>query len=385
MESKENMRRTHYFLRALTEPHEGQPRTTTIENLGEVKLYVCLDKSAPNRVAYMRKPMILVMDKANSALSGYAAVFVCETDEGNAYLADMETPAHDSWDEVQARNWSDEEKEAGRQARVRIRDWIREQLRELGTQGQEEAQDVIDLADYLPAEEDPRSASGEGGHLETEEGQGQPETGQATPKPTPRRKVDARKSIESPTATLITDDGDDERPGPKEEARGECDDSATPEPGQGDDGGAEGGTAAGPGPGDGPGANEGNANGAGGGGGGGTRSGSGGAEPGKAKPSSGGTMDRRLAPEDVRFRSYALSPGEYRIVLTAKRKCRGRLALRAIGEMGQEDLRVLAVINSPNLTASRGEIHGISLNKGQQVSIAIEVESSVKLAIGVRK
>lgn len=384
MESKENMRRTHYFLRALTEPHEGAPRTTTIPELGEVKLYVYLEKNAPNRVAYMRKPMILVEDKGNSALSGYAAVFVCDTEAGNDYLADMETPAHDSWHQEQARNWSDEQKEVGRKVLKSARDWVKGQLRELGLQGQPEAQDVIDLSEYLPAEEESAAGDGSGSGSETLDGQLAPETGQATPKPVPRHQVKQQKSARTATATLATDNDGSDKPSDGLELGGDGDGPHTTQPGCEPDDAALGGLTPGPGPGKGPGEHprvdtdkQ---------GGGGTNNrGSGGEEAGTTERKPSGAKARRIALDDVAFRSFALSPQQYQIILNAKRKCRGRLALQAIGEMGHEELQVRSVTSPKKLMAVDGEIHGISLKKGQQLKFTIEVESSMKLSIGVRK
>lgn len=69
-----------------------------LPTLGEVKLYVYLEKGLPDRVAYFRKPKMVVMKKTNRGkVRGYAAVFVCENDNGNEVLRMMENPAHNEW------------------------------------------------------------------------------------------------------------------------------------------------------------------------------------------------------------------------------------------------------------------------------------------------
>ena len=69
----------------------------TLPKLGPVKLYVYLDKNLPNRVAYFRKPRMVVQKKTINILNGYVAVLLCENDLGNKLLTEMENPAHNEW------------------------------------------------------------------------------------------------------------------------------------------------------------------------------------------------------------------------------------------------------------------------------------------------
>lgn len=69
-----------------------------IKILGDVEFYLKQGDGLPNKIAYMRRPRMLVYTKINNRFSGYAGVFVCSSSEGNAVLRDLENPSHDSWD-----------------------------------------------------------------------------------------------------------------------------------------------------------------------------------------------------------------------------------------------------------------------------------------------
>jgi hypothetical protein len=69
-----------------------------LDVLGEVKMYVYLNKGLPDRVSYFRKPKMVVFKRTNRGkVRGYAAVFVCDNENGNEILRMMENPAHNEW------------------------------------------------------------------------------------------------------------------------------------------------------------------------------------------------------------------------------------------------------------------------------------------------
>jgi len=71
--------------------------TETLDTVGEVKLYVYLEKGLPNRTSYLRKPKMVVFKRTNRKLNGYSAVFICNNEKGNEILRLMENPAHNEW------------------------------------------------------------------------------------------------------------------------------------------------------------------------------------------------------------------------------------------------------------------------------------------------
>lgn len=69
----------------------------TLSTIGNVKLYVYLDKGLPNRTSYFRTPRMVVFKRTNRKVNGYSAVFVCDNEKGNEMLRLMENPAHNEW------------------------------------------------------------------------------------------------------------------------------------------------------------------------------------------------------------------------------------------------------------------------------------------------
>lgn len=69
----------------------------TLNTIGEVKLYVYLNKGLPNRTSYFRTPRMVVFKRTNRKVKGYSAVFICDNEKGNEMLRLMENPAHNEW------------------------------------------------------------------------------------------------------------------------------------------------------------------------------------------------------------------------------------------------------------------------------------------------
>lgn len=65
--------------------------------IGNVKLYLAKDKSANDKILFMRRPLMLVYAKHFDSKNGYYAVFVCEDRQGDKILKNTENPAHNEW------------------------------------------------------------------------------------------------------------------------------------------------------------------------------------------------------------------------------------------------------------------------------------------------
>ena len=378
-----------YYLRALEEPVSGKPFKQTFENLGELKLYVHLEKNAPNRWISMRQPRIVVEDHGSNALAGYAAVLVCDDGQGNSYLASMEDPTHSSWDANNAESWTPKQKEAGRKVLAALRKWIRETLRSLGTFEQEDLQDIAELADLLPEEDSPGDGQGQPVDESPAAAESGNERENEAPHPTDivavppriiRQRMEASGNLEREDrrASPSTEAGggasgggsggggsnggsgtglDDQSGSNDEESRPESD-------ADGGDGSLPNGT--GPREGYGP-------------------AGSGvGVGEGETSPND---SDRRpVRGQDVAFRSYALSATDYRIVLRARRNCKGSLVVRAVAEDGRFPIVILSA-NSASGTyqVSGTQIQGIDLAKGKSLILDLNIQSEIKLALGIGK
>lgn len=99
-DSKDQPNPIPYFKAYVNPTHK---RTASLKTLGAVQLYLIEREKYPGRVAYMRKPGMVVMKRGKSFFSDYAAVFICEDIDGNEILRYMENPQHDEWNKNYAK------------------------------------------------------------------------------------------------------------------------------------------------------------------------------------------------------------------------------------------------------------------------------------------
>jgi len=126
----------------------------TLETIGNVKLYVYLDKGLPNRVSYFRKPKMVVFKRPNGKVNGYSAVFICENEKGNQILRLMENPAHSEW---KKENYPKDEGKISRTARKaenEISDFINKSLESLSKIKAGKKITFLGLEEYLSIPED---------------------------------------------------------------------------------------------------------------------------------------------------------------------------------------------------------------------------------------
>ncbi|MBZ4416005.1 hypothetical protein [Myxococcus sp. RHSTA-1-4] len=141
-EVRDTLGATRHYLKALGSPVGGKPFEFSHSKLGRVQLYVAMDDDAPSRTAFMRTPRILVYERTQNLLNGYAAVFLCEDSVGNEVLARMEDPAHSEWNR--------ERIEEGDRIISEINSFVRGSLKKLAEKDPDEPQDLPDLGRYLP-------------------------------------------------------------------------------------------------------------------------------------------------------------------------------------------------------------------------------------------
>lgn len=143
---------TRHYLKALSAPVRGKPSFSYQHtHLGRVELYVTLDPDAPSRTAFMRRPRILVYERTQNLLQGYAAVLLCEDPKGNDLLARMEDPSHSEWN--RERLPGGDGIPNGDRLLTDIYTFVRDSLRELAKKDSEAPQDLPDLGRYLPEDD----------------------------------------------------------------------------------------------------------------------------------------------------------------------------------------------------------------------------------------
>lgn len=125
-----------------------------LDTLGKVKFYVYLGKGLPNRTSFFRTPKMVVFKRTNKKINGYAAVFICENDEGNAILRMMENPAHNEW---QKENYPKDEGKIDKIARKtenEISDFINAKLDSLAKLNTSNKVAFLGLEEFLSIPED---------------------------------------------------------------------------------------------------------------------------------------------------------------------------------------------------------------------------------------
>lgn len=134
--------------------------------LGDVSLYIMKDPEATDKVAYFRKPRMLVYAKRTTSTYGVYGTFLCDNTAGNEILKQLEDPSHSIW---KSTNWRDENNRLvskGATALEKINDFVMQSIASLfeTTAGDETA--ITQLEDYLfvpsdlvPEEEDTGSGN----------------------------------------------------------------------------------------------------------------------------------------------------------------------------------------------------------------------------------
>ena len=205
-------------------------------DLGAVKLWVGTeddlpDYALPNRVALIRGTGMVVTDRqkghAFRGLRDYAAVCVIDDAGANKLLRGMENPSHDQFEYPRL---PEDERDRGRIALDRLKNWLRGELRKYAAPAISEVTEEVDeLAAYLP---DDRPGPFADGKREGDTVKAFGEIGEVL-----------RKAPRRPAIMTLDDDADDEAGEDGGNAGGS---------GDGDGGGGGGGSGDGPGP-DGPG------------------------------------------------------------------------------------------------------------------------------------
>jgi hypothetical protein len=138
---------SYNFYLAVKEP--SKQIEAVLPRLKEVTLFVKTGESYPKSVQMMRKSKMVVytIDNYRVLPEPYAAVFICDSDEGNRLLRDLEPPAHDKWD-------PERNKDFGKQIHKELIGFIRDSLRSMADDKEIEPEDIPELSRWLPEDEE---------------------------------------------------------------------------------------------------------------------------------------------------------------------------------------------------------------------------------------
>lgn len=126
---------------------ESDPIVGDVEGLGTVRLHVNLSPALTKRhhTALMRKPLMVVDKYEPRIRTNYAAVFICDNDEGNEQLRSLEPPTHDDWVR------DDPDFPAGKRIVGALRKFIRDSIHELVATSQGDEIRLDGLKELLPS------------------------------------------------------------------------------------------------------------------------------------------------------------------------------------------------------------------------------------------
>lgn len=341
------LNRVRYSVQALKEPHNGGPYKKHIAELGEVKLYICLDDRATNEVTYMRSPMIKVETKQKRKLRGFQAVLVVDSKEGNTFLSRLEDPSHVRWhaDELGA-SADNDEKTAAKKALNALNTFVLEILGEIGGQSEDASrEDIPELSRLLPIEEDddPTTPSDERATLPTDLISSE-ESPELSHRP---GSVDLSVIKSGSPKVTFSEKGELSGDGPGNTGGGGGDGT-----GNGDGQGGEG-DAIGQGSGQ-----------------------RGGAELGGVKHT----------PVPIRQRIWRVGSGIYQIVLSADQDISASVSLLAIGEQGEYPVHISQACDlesSEMIPCSDGAISTCQLSKGIQKRFEVTLDTRFDLSLRV--
>lgn len=125
-----------------------------LSTLGKVRLYVYLERGLPNRTSFFRSPKMVVFKRTSRKINGYAAVFVCDNEEGNVILRKMENPAHNVWNKDNYPKEEGKVNKIARRAEAEFSDFVNSKLESLSKINTSKKVSFLGLEDYLSIPQD---------------------------------------------------------------------------------------------------------------------------------------------------------------------------------------------------------------------------------------
>lgn len=300
--------------------------TQDLRNLGKVTLFVRKNDGYPGRIMMVRKPKMLVQEKAYRVLrEPYAGVFICEDDRGNEILRDMEPPAHDKWDYARSPK--------GPAALRELDAFVKQSLKTMAESLTSEPEDIPGLDRYLPDSE-------ERDYMPSEAGEALEETGMSTGEESGREIGAERDADTADTGTVIR----------KSIVTNKQQDKIAHVPPEGPGNGTRG----------------------------------------RATGPKDGTDDGvRIKTSSISFRSFvhdAKEGMEYRLAITGHEDCEGAIRIVAVGDDGSYPVDI---VSAKDVKTGKAQETGDSLIKdliikaGETLKLAVKLPSANKYALGI--
>lgn len=313
-----------FFFEAVTNPSATFEQD--LKHLGKVTLYVRKGDAYPGKVMMVRKPKMLVQEKAYRVLrEPYAGVFICDNDKGNSLLRDLEPPAHDKWDHARAQN--------GPVVLRELDAFVKQSLKTMAESQTSEPQDIPGLSSYLPDNDDRD-------YLPSNPGDALEETGLSTSDES-GREIGADKNSEDAGVETVLRKSivTNKQQGPVKPTHPQG-------PGKGPHGRPTG-------------------------------------------PDDGSKEGARVKTSSITFRSFVQNGKkglEYHFVVTAKEDCEGAIRIVAVGDEGTYPVELESVVDAKSgksYEVGDSMIKGLKIEDGKAVKLVVRLASDKKYALGI--
>lgn len=123
--------------------------TENLPILGECSLFLIKNKDAKDKIIHMRRPLMLVFGKRTQTNYGVYGLFVCNNENGDKILREIENPAHNEWKASNWRNSQNKTEQKGVLALDEIEKFKLSCLQELFIDDQDSALEITGLDELL--------------------------------------------------------------------------------------------------------------------------------------------------------------------------------------------------------------------------------------------
>ncbi|MCH7883367.1 hypothetical protein IIA95_03050 [Patescibacteria group bacterium] len=127
--------------------------------LGPVDFYLLVKEGYPKRIAYIRKPGMMVSAKRKSTMNSFSAVLICENPKGNELLRGMENQEHNEWKWQNAKTIEKQEK--AKKAYEELTKFVNSQIQKINESNEQGYMRLEGLEDFITMESEEGHGEGE--------------------------------------------------------------------------------------------------------------------------------------------------------------------------------------------------------------------------------
>ena len=164
----EQVKNSRHYYQAMQEPISS--RDGQLVHLGHCKMWVAIDEGLPKQVALLRKTGMLITDEQKRlkrwvGRADFVGVFMCDSDQGNGILREMENPQHNAFEPERA---IPDRRDKCKKALDELVTWVRESVDEQAKQEETKLTEIDELNEFFPDVTPPETIPGDEGERDLE-------------------------------------------------------------------------------------------------------------------------------------------------------------------------------------------------------------------------